>query len=67
MRVLLLLLSAVCFAIAVAYTRRWDVLWLDVSWNSDKDAQTWGYIGAAAFALSFLPWGTKVRYWKDQP
>jgi hypothetical protein len=63
LRSALLLISAVCFLIAVIHTRQYDLLWIEPSWDSGKNAATWAYIGGAVFAISFLPWGTRFRYW----
>lgn len=63
MRAFCLLLTMVCFAIAIIHAQRWDLLGIEPSWDSGHNTQTWACAAGVAFAASFLPWGTRFRYW----
>lgn len=63
MRTFCLLLSMVSFAIALCYARRWDLLGIDPLHEPMKDMNTWFAVGGIALAASWLPWGTRLRYW----
>lgn len=69
LRVPLLIASIVCFVLAIVHARQWDWFGIDHGWFSPRGMQTWALVGLICFAASFLPWGTRFRYWltKDAP
>lgn len=63
MRVILLTAAAVCFAIASVLASHLGLFGVD---HDMQLAPVWGWAGAIWFAMSFLPWGTRLRYWFEQ-
>ena len=60
MRTLLLLASMACFLVAMILAGRWGWFWID---PNPRLVPVWFAAAGFTFAGSFLPWGTRVRYW----